>query len=174
MIPGLAQFADILIDSYFIVDMERNIVDFNRAFHSMLPRKVARKLKTKKCHEVLQLDICKDGCIAEQCWKNNAHVRLDEIGGRVEGDDRELRFILSAIPLRDENGEVVGVLEVQRNVTDEALVQAKYQQQVDASARQLKLLEEELRLRTRRLMDVSRRLFALQKELLSARTDLFG
>ncbi len=174
MIPGLAQFADVIIDSYFIVDMERNIVDFNRAFHAMLPRKVARKLKTKKCHEVLQLDICHENCIAQQCWKNNAHVRLDEIRGRVEGDDREQRFILSAIPLRNEAGEVVGVMEVQRNVTDEALVQAKYQQQVDASARQLKLLEEELQLRTRRLMEVSRRLFALQKDLLAARTDLFG
>ena len=174
MIPGLSQFADVVIDSYFIVDLERNIIDFNRAFHSMLPRAVARKLKTKKCYEVLQLDICNKNCIAEQCWKNATHVRLDEIGGQVEGDDQPLRFILSAIPLKNEKGEVVGAMEVQRNVTDEALVQAKYQQQVDASARQLKLLEEELQLRTRRLMEVSRRLFSLQQELLSARTDLFG
>jgi PAS domain-containing protein len=171
---SLAQFIDIIIDSYFIIDMEHNIVDFNRAFVAMLPRAVARNLKTKKCHEVLQLDICQENCIAKQCWKLGRQVRLDEITGRVPGEAQDLRFILSAIPIRDENGNVIGALEVQRNVTDEALVQIKYQTQMEASTRKQAEAEETLRQRTRRLLEVSRRLYRAQRELLKGKTELFG
>ena len=59
--------SDGIIDSYFIVDNDRNIVEFNRAFFSMLPRGVARGLKGKKCFDVLALSVCKDACIAHQC-----------------------------------------------------------------------------------------------------------
>ncbi|MCB9557836.1 MAG: PAS domain-containing protein [Deltaproteobacteria bacterium] len=170
----LKRFAELLIDSYFVVDRDRNIVDFNRAFYSMLPRGVARKLKTKKCYEVLQLDICKEKCIAQECWRSNSHVRLDEITGTLEGDDSELRFILSAIPIHDDNGEIIGAIEMQRNVTDEALVQSKYQQQLDASSKELNQLRDEMHSRTRRLLEVSRRLANSQQELVRAKTDLFG
>jgi PAS domain-containing protein len=171
----LAQFSDIFIDSYFIVNLDRTIVDFNRVFHSMLPRAVARNLKTKKCYDVLQLDICKDNCIAQQCWKMGRHVRLDEIDGRIPGEEeRPLRFIISAIPIRNEQGEIIGAMEMQRNVTDEAMVQSKYQKQVEASSAQLSELEEELRLRTQRLLEVSRRFYETQRALFKAKTHLFG
>ena len=62
--------AESIIDSWFIVDAERNVVEFNRAFYSLLPKAVARSLKQKKCFEVLELEICKDRCIAEQCWRD--------------------------------------------------------------------------------------------------------
>jgi PAS domain-containing protein len=171
----LAQFSDIFIDSYFIVNLERTIVDFNRVFHAMLPRSQARNLKTKKCYEVLQLDICKENCIAQQCWKMGRHVRLDEIGGRIIGEeDRPMRFIISAIPIRNDQGEIIGAMEMQRNVTDEAVVQSKYQKQVEASAAQLAQLEEELRLRTRRLLEVGRRFYSAQRAYFKLKTHLFG
>ena len=129
----LAQFKRVssaIVDSYFVVDMDRRIVDFNRAFYAMLPRQVARGLKGKRCYEVLELNICKDSCIAEQCWRDNRHVRLDEISGTIIGDAeaQQLRFILSAVPVTDEHGTQIGALEIQRNVTDEAVVQVKYQE----------------------------------------------
>src|SRR2546427_12677294 len=97
-------FSDLIIDSYFVVDAERNIVDFNRAFFSMLPRQVARGLKGKKCYEVLEHDICKSRCIAQQCWEQKRQVRLDEINSKLSGVEQPARFILSAIPIMDENG----------------------------------------------------------------------
>src|SRR6188768_1436190 len=112
-----------IVDSYFIVDTERRIVDFNRAFHALLPRSVARGLKGKHCFEVLELNICANECIARQCWSDNRHVRLDEISGNIAGETQKLRFILSAVPITDEAGNPVGALEIQRNVTDEAVVQ---------------------------------------------------
>ena len=84
----LAEFkrvASAIVDSYFVVDSERRIVDFNRAFFAMLPRQMSRGLKGRKCYEVVELNICRDNCIAMQCWRDNRHVRLDEISGSVIG-----------------------------------------------------------------------------------------
>src|SRR5438034_11614810 len=102
------QWADVFTDSYFVVDAERNIVDFNRAFFSMLPRQVARGLKGKKCYEVLEHDICKTACIAQQCWQQKKQVRLDEITSQIAQAEQPSRFILSAIPIMDDAGNVVG------------------------------------------------------------------
>ena len=120
-----------IVDSYFIVDTERRIVDFNRAFFALLPRSVARGLKGKHCYEVLELNICANECIAQQCWADNRHVRLDEISGNIAGEAQKMRFILSAVPITDEAGNHVGALEIQRNVTDEAVVQVKYQEMLE-------------------------------------------
>ena len=91
--PSLTQFlaefkrvAPAIVDSYFIVDLERRIVDFNRAFYAMMPRTVARGLKGKRCFEVIELNICKNECIAKQCWTENKQVRLDEISGNIIGE----------------------------------------------------------------------------------------
>ena len=131
-----------IVDSYFIVDTERRIVDFNRAFFALLPRQVARGLKGKHCYEVLELNICKNECIAQQCWADNRHVRLDEISGTSPARRSKLRFILSAVPITDEAGNHVGALEIQRNVTDEAVVQVKYQEMLETEARERERLAE--------------------------------
>jgi PAS domain-containing protein len=165
--------SDVIIDSYFIVDQDRNIVDFNRAFFSLLPRGVARGLKGKKCYEVLELNICKDACIAHQCWKDKRQVRLDEIKGRVPGgEEGEMRFILSAVPILDAAGNPLGALEVQRNVTDEAMVQVKYQEMLENEARERERLASQIRLRTKELLDTNQMLLRVQKELLNYKKGL--
>ena len=165
--------SDVIIDSYFIVDQDRNIVDFNRAFFSLLPRGVARGLKGKKCYEVLELNICKNACIAHQCWKDKRQVRLDEIKGRVPGgEEGEMRFILSAVPIMDANGNPLGALEVQRNVTDEAMVQVKYQEMLENEARERERLASQIRLRTKELLDTNQMLLRVQKELLNYKKGL--
>lgn len=171
---SLSRFADVIIDSYFVIDTDRNIVGCNRAFASMLPRSLARNIKTKKCHEVLQLGICQKRCIAKQCWDQKRQVRLDEITGQIAGEPQQLRFILSCIPIVDDDDRLIGALEVQRNVTDEALVQAKYQKQMEASAARESEMEQTLLYRTRRLLEVSRRLYQAQRELLRNKTELLG
>lgn len=171
---GFLQAANVLIDSYFIIDMEHNIVDFNQAFRSMVPRPLARRLKTKKCHEVLQLDICKDHCIARDCWQEKRPIRLDEISGRVVDQDDQMIFILSAVPILDSAGNMIGVMEMQRNVTDEAQVQAKYQRQMEARAEEKARLVQDLQSRTRRLFDVSCQMYAIQRELFRLKTGHLG
>ena len=177
--PALAQFLsefkrvnNAIVDSYFIVDTERRIVDFNRAFFALLPRAVARGLKGKRCYEVIELNICKTECIAQQCWADNRHVRLDEISGSVVGEAQKLRFILSAVPITDERGNHVGALEIQRNVTDEAVVQVKYQEMLETEARERERLANQVRMRTKELLETNQLLLKTQKELLDYKKGL--
>jgi PAS domain-containing protein len=177
--PALQQFlaefkrvSSAIADSYFIVDTERQIVDFNRAFFSLLPRQLARNLKGKHCYDVLELNICKSACIAQQCWADNRHVRLDEISGSTAGDARTLRFILSAVPITDEQGNHVGALEIQRNVTDEAVVQVKYQEMLETEARERERLANQVRARTKELLETNQLLLKTQKELLAYKKGL--
>ena len=159
------QHADVIIDSWFVCDAERNIVEFNRAFYSMLPRSVARGLKGKKCYEVLSLNICKDRCIAQQCWQDKKQLRLDEIDGRPAGDEKTRRYILSGLPILDDAGNPVGALEIQRDVTDEAEVQVKYQEMLDNEARERERLAGQIRSRTKELLEANQALLRAQREL---------
>jgi len=173
----LEQFKNVapaLVDSYFIVDRDRRIVDFNRAFYAMLPRQVARNLKGKHCYDVIEFNICKSSCIAEQCWQSNRHVRLDEISGTVIGDDeaQKMRFILSAVPISDDSGELIGALEIQRNVTDEAEIQLKYQAMLESEARERERLATQIRARTKELLETNQLLLKTQKELLAYKKGL--
>jgi hypothetical protein len=177
--PALQQFltefkrvASAIVDSYFVVDTDRRIVDFNRAFFALLPRQVARGLKGKRCYEVIELNICKTECIAQQCWSGNRHVRLDEISGSVVGESDKLRFILSAVPITDERGNHVGALEIQRNVTDEAVVQVKYQEMLETEARERERLANQVRMRTKELLETNQLLLKTQKELLAYKKGL--
>jgi PAS domain-containing protein len=177
--PALQQFltefkrvSSAIVDSYFVVDMDRRIVDFNRAFYALLPRGVARGLKGKHCYEVLELNICQHECIARQCWNDNRHVRLDEISGNIAGETQKLRFILSAVPITDDAGKSVGALEIQRNVTDEAVVQVKYQEMLETEARERERLANQVRMRTRELLETNQLLLKTQKELLAYKKGL--
>lgn len=173
-ITQFKRVASAIVDSYFVVDKDRRIVDFNRAFYALLPRQVARGLKGKKCFEVIELNICKNECIAEQCWRDNRHVRLDEIDGTIIGDSeaQQLRFILSAVPVTNQNGENVGALEIQRNVTDEAVVQVKYQEMLETEARERERLANQIRARTKELLETNQLLLKTQKELLAYKKGL--
>lgn len=166
--------APAIVDSYFIVDSDKTIVDFNRAFYSMLPRQVARGLKGKKSYEVLDLQFGDEGDIIDQCWGQGRHVRFDEISGSVPGDrsGQELRFIVSATPISDENGEHVGALELLRNVTDEAEVQGKYQEMLESEARARERLASQIRTRTKELLETNQLLLKTQQELLSYKKGL--
>ncbi len=164
--------ASAIVDSYFVIDHERRIVDFNRAFFALLPRQLARGLKGKHCYDVLELNICKSECIAQQCWSDNRHVRLDEISGSVVGEAQKLRFILSAVPITDEAGNNVGALEIQRNVTDEAVVQVKYQEMLEKEARERERLANQVRARTKELLETNQLLLKTQKELLAYKKGL--
>lgn len=158
---------DVIVDPFFVVDAERTIVHFNRAFYSMLPRGVARGLKGKKLDEVLTWEIGgDDNCIVQRAWKAGKHLRLDEISGKIAKTDKALTFILSALPFFDEKEAPLGCLVVQRNVTDEAQVQVKYQEMLDNAKREREELKHVIRSRTKDLLETSQQLLAAQRELM--------
>ena len=83
-----------------------------------------------------------------------------------------MRFILSAIPILDESGNPVGALEIQRDVTDEAVVQVKYQEMLDNEARERERLASQIRSRTKELLETNQTLLRVQKELLAYKKGL--
>ena len=160
---------EVIIDPFFVVDAERQIVHFNRAFYSMLPRAVARGLKGKGIDDVLTLDLAGDeSCIVRRSWQAKKHLRLDEIAGKIQKTDKALTFIVSALPFFDDSDTApTGAVVVLRNVTDEAQVQVKYQDMLDNAKREREQLEQVIRSRTKDLLEASQQLLAAQRELLA-------
>jgi PAS domain-containing protein len=160
MLEQIKAISDVIIDGYFVIDPDRTILHFNQAFYAMLPRGVSRNLKGKKCHDALNLEICKERCIAHQCWEARKHMRLDEISGKVAKTDKRLT---------NEDGSPQGALVIQRNVTDEAQVQTKYKEMLDNEKRERDRLMHIIRARTKDLLETSQKLLGTQKELMDYR-----
>ena len=154
------QISDVVIDAYFITDAEGRILDYNRAFFAFFSRSVARKLKTMTVSEAIPME--RD--VVSECMQTGRHVRLDEIPIRAKGAADELRVILSAIPLKGADDAVTGSLVILRNVTDEAMIQVKYQEMLETEARERERLVEQIKDRTGALVDANRLLLDLQRE----------
>jgi len=76
------------------------------------------------------------------------------------------------VPITDEAGRNVGALEIQRNVTDEAVVQVKYQEMLETEARERERLANQVRMRTKELLETNQLLLKTQKELLAYKKGL--
>jgi PAS domain S-box-containing protein len=124
---AVERLGPVFLDSYFVVDRERRVLTHNAAFAQMLDLRGAdrRKIKGSPCYESLRLEICKSNCIALQCMEKQAPVRMNEIRGQTK-DGRELVLELSAIPLRNEQGQITGVFVTHRDVTDERRLKDRY------------------------------------------------
>ena len=153
---------DVVIDAYYISDTEGKILEYNRLFYSMFPRNVARKLKGKVLLDVMEIPVD----IVSKVMEADSQIRLDEITAIVRESMEEYRFILSGIPLHDEeSGEITGALILLRDVTDEAMVQTKYQEMLEREAMQRELIKDELHRRTVRLVEISKQYFELKERV---------
>lgn len=123
----MSRFGAVFLDSWFVVDKDLRIQEFNPAFAQLLDLRPGerRKLIGVPCYEKLRLEICKENCIALETLKRNGHVRMEEIRGTTP-DGRELVLELSAIPLRDADGNPTSVFVTHRDVTDERRLKARY------------------------------------------------
>ena len=99
---------------------------------------------------MLCLEVCDSSCLAARCFATGRPVRMDEISGHSlhTREQVENRFIVSATPLKDRQGELIGVLEIYRDVTAEARIQSRYKVLLDNERRRAEILEEQVRART--------------------------
>jgi PAS domain S-box-containing protein len=149
---AINRFGAVFFDSYFVVDKDRRITSHNAVFEQMLGLRPAQKRSVDgtHCFELLQLEICKERCIAVECLKKNAPVRMEEIKGKTPSG-RDLVVEISAIPLRDDTGNIAGVFVTHRDVTDERRLktrfkesQVEHEQKLAEVKAQLAAKEEEL------------------------------
>ncbi|MDQ3262154.1 MAG: PAS domain-containing protein [Myxococcota bacterium] len=146
-----------MLDPWVAVDAEDRIVEHNALFRELFPREVARELVGRTCGELLRLS-----ATARELAAAEGPVRLDEQEAEVHGS--RLRLIVSAAPLALE-GDRPGTLLILRNVTEEARIQASYQQLEDTTRRQCEDLEQRLDERTRDLLTANDLINRLEGEL---------
>jgi hypothetical protein len=172
----LARLGGGFLDAYVVVDADRRVIAFNRHYHGMFPRAVARRLEGSTCCQYLALGVCEGGgkCLARRCRDEGAPLRFDEIDAAIEGEDASRRLIVSALPLGEEGAPPEGALIFLRDVSDAADVQRKYKNVQDHEAREKERLREEIVRKTKELMDANQELNRVQKELMGFKKGLFG
>jgi len=133
----ISRLGPVFLDSYFVIDHERRIKSFNDGFVQLSGvRRAQRKdLTGSPCFERLRLEICETRCIAAECLKQGAPVRMEEVKGTAS-DGRELVLELSAIPLKNDQGEVTGVFVTHRDVTDERRLKSRYEELEETRVRE--------------------------------------
>lgn len=126
----IERLGQVFLDSYFVVDRNRRITHFNESFVQLIGFRPAqrRTIAGSQCFELLRLEICRERCIALTCLERNAPVRMEEIQGKAP-DGRDLVLELSAVPIRDEREQIVGVFVTHRDVTDERRLKTRYLEQ---------------------------------------------
>lgn len=141
-----------LTDGTFVVDPQRNIAEFNRSLLKMhaIENKEIKKISGSFCRDWVNLEICENRCIVLECLKIGAPVRFDEVKG-IKKSGEEGRFIVSAVPIKNDKGEVVKVLEMHRDVTDEARIHSKYVVLLDKEIKAKEEAEKLVDIRTKEL-----------------------
>ncbi|MEE8410777.1 MAG: PAS domain-containing protein [Myxococcota bacterium] len=149
------RFGPVFLDSYFVVDRERRITSFNPALLQLLDLRPTqrRELTGKPCYELLNLEICRDQCIALQALARDGHVRVEEILGKTH-DGRDLVLELSAIPLHDANKKVTGVFVTHRDVTDERRLKTRQVEEKEEHLKEREALLKIIRDRDEELTDL--------------------
>jgi len=122
----ITQLVALSYDPFFVIDRERRITHHNDLFALMLGLRSAqrRKLQATPFHEMLKLDDTGRSCITD-CLTMDRNIRVQ--GVMAKGPDgRDLVLDLSALPLRDKEGRVTGVIVLHRDVTDEHRLKERY------------------------------------------------
>jgi len=134
------------LDPTVVVDRNLGLVAFNRGFveaTGLRPRELKGNT-TGLCHKVFGLTCCADeaGCLALRAFDNGRMFREVEVLATL----KNLRFIVSAFPLKNPSGEVYAVFEQYRDVTAENRVQEEYKRLYESEQARSRALDAELSL----------------------------
>lgn len=117
-------------DGIFRVDKSFNIVRVNRTFEKMTGLD-AKDIIGKKCYETFPGAACKTGeCPALKIAAGENQV-VDEMI-KITKKGREIPCLVFAVPYRDQDGTVVGVVEYYRDVSALKRIEADLQSSRDA------------------------------------------
>ena len=112
------------VDAAIILDQQHRVLYRNPAYDAYTgrrPREVAALAQSgTPCHELFNLEICKNDCIMRRAVEVGKPLRMHEIKAK-RGDGEDLTLIVTSTPL----GSGL-VLETYRDVTAESRVQRKY------------------------------------------------
>ena len=106
---------DSIADGVFTVDSDFRITSFNRAAEEITGISKTKAMG-KPCFQVLRGHICREGCMLKQTLNTrrpmvNVPVRI------VRADKKEISISASTTLLEDKNGQVIGGVEIFRDLT---------------------------------------------------------
>jgi sigma-54 dependent transcriptional regulator, acetoin dehydrogenase operon transcriptional activator AcoR len=104
-----------IADGVFTVDLEWNITSFNRSA-AMITGVPVQEALGRKCWEVFHSSLCDGECILDHCIKEGTRVTNKDIF-IVRPDGAKAPVSISAAPLHDMDGRVVGGVETFRDLS---------------------------------------------------------
>ena len=102
----------------FVTDTERNLIFLNRACLEFIGLSDAREVIGKKCWDLFQADICEKECPLADCLKEKK-----AFSGRKavvkDNEGQPVYISIDAAPVVNRNGELIGAMEVIRDISEE-------------------------------------------------------
>jgi len=106
---------DSLADGVFTVDRDWTVTFFNRAA-SAITGVPAQEALGRKCWDVFHSSICDGDCALKTCMDGNLNLSNKSIH-IVGKDGKKIPLSISASPLRDKHGKIVGGVETFRDLS---------------------------------------------------------
>lgn len=106
---------DCIADGVFTIDLNWSITYFNRAAEKItkIPKQEALG---QKCWEVFHSSICDGACVLSQCLKGNCPLTTQTVY-IVRPDGEKIHISISAAPLFNPQGKLIGGVETFRDLT---------------------------------------------------------
>ena len=122
-------------DATWVVNEGYRVVRVNKAFLDLLGLKEKEAAISRKCFDLFPSQICQTArCPQEQIRMKKQRVETDE--EREIGNGRKVPFLLTAMPLFGLAGELVGIVEQFKDITD----RKRYQEALEKSNKELEQL----------------------------------
>lgn len=106
---------DSISQGIFTVDEDKRITSFNRAAEK-ISGYTRKEAVGRRCYEVFRADICQEDCPLKHSLQTREEVENREVT-ILTRDGYELSIAITSAPLLGENGEIVGVVEIFRDLS---------------------------------------------------------
>lgn len=152
----LRQVLDGLSDAAVVLSSERRILYYNvpyQMYSGKRNRAMAQDIQSGcRCCDFFTLEICKENCVLQEVRRTGRPIRMDEITAQ-RADGEKLKLIVTCTEIAPEV-----YVEIYRDVTADARVQAKYRVLLDKERRAKADLEKIVNERTAELSRANKEL----------------
>lgn len=122
-------------DATWVLNKDYTILRINKAFIKLLGLKNGESAVSKKCYDLLPSELCQTpDCPMKQILKGKKRIELDE--KRTVGQTKRVPFLLTAMPLLGLSGEIVGLVEQFKDITE----RKRYEEALEKANKELEQL----------------------------------
>lgn len=120
----LKQIFNTAADGMIVINKDFEVLKANKTFMSMLGFN-EDEVVGKKCFDVFPGPACNTARCMLTCILSGAGERMEREVDKKRADGRIIPCILTATPYRDPDGQIIGVIEDVKDITDRKILEAK-------------------------------------------------